>query len=296
MRIVLITLAVLLSGTAFAAQISQVKGAKALIKLDGIEASVGSEFYAINSEGKRKAILVIKQVKGNSAIADITKGAAAAGFTLQSRSGAGQNTASASASAPAASTQSRKGSGKKMGLAGGVLAGLNQNVMVLAVQPSTGGTKQDMQLVDTSYSLKGFVDYPMSPSINLRGAVGMETFNVKGQATTNICGTSTTPSCAANFTYLAFEGAGQYNLMTGNMRWFVGAGYSFLMEMGKSNNIYNLASDGKTNQVILLSTGIDWALSAGSFVPVVLEYGLFPGTSNVQASAIYVRAGYGRSF
>jgi hypothetical protein len=287
MRFKLFILATLFSGAAMAAQITQVKGNRALIKLDGMSASVGSEFYAINGQGKRKAILVIKQVRGNSAIAQIIKGAAGKGFTLKSRSEA------------APTSSSYAGSSKKSarkGLAGGVLAGLNQNSMALSVQPSTGGAKQDMQLVDTSYSLKGFVDYPLSPSINVRGSVGMETFVVSGQSTVNICGNSTTTNCGANCPSVACEGAAQYNLMTGSTRWFVGAGYSFLMEMAKDNNIYNLNSDGKTNQVILLSTGIDYGLSGGSFIPVVLEYGMFPGTSNVVASAIYARIGYGFSF
>jgi hypothetical protein len=48
--------------------------------------------------------------------------------------------------------------------------------------------------------------------------------------------------------------------------------------------------------MILFSTGVDIGLNKGAFIPLVLEYGMFPGSTDVKASSIFARAGYGWNF
>jgi hypothetical protein len=276
------------SSYSLAASVTQVKGTKVLITLDGMSASVGSEVYVLDSSDKKVGLLVIRQVKGNKALADITKGRAIEGGKIIAK------TAGGGSSSPSSSQSSAKGSFQKKGRnEGGILAGLGMNSLSLTVQ-NAALQKEDVILKDMSYSLKGFYDYNMMPELTIRAAAGLETFSAKGSTVASICDGGTT--CSVSFNYLALEGSAHYNFMTGKTKAWVGLGYSFLLQMSKANNIPNLSSESSTNQMILVSGGADFWTGSSSFIPVVVEYGMFPGSSNVSASAIYVRAGYGFTF
>jgi hypothetical protein len=144
--------------------------------------------------------------------------------------------------------------------------------------------------------VKGFYDYQLSPAITVRGATGLEGFSVTGSTVNQICEKGTSTTCTVAFNYLAFEGSAHYNFLTGKTKAWLGLGYSFLLAASKQNNIPNLSSDSSTNQMLLAGAGADIGLSGGSFIPVVVEYGIFPGSSNVNASAINLRTGYGFHF
>lgn len=281
----LIAIILTTSQAAFAATVTQVKGSNVLISLDGDSAKSGEEFFIV-SAGKRVGIIKIKTVKGGKAIGTLTKGRATVGSTLQARSSAKASTPTPTASSPR--IQKRKSS-----IGVGVLLGFSQNTMSLTAQnPDSPSDQEDVTLKGNSFSAKGFFDYDFSPSLTFRGAVGLEPFSGKGSISQNICSDGTSTSCEATFNYIAFEGSAHYNFTTSGTRYWAGLGYSFLMEMSKSINIPNLQSEGKTNQVLLFGGGADFMMGNG-FVPVVIEYGMFPGSSNVTANAIYIRGGYG---
>ena len=273
------------SSLLWAASVTQVKGNKVLINLDGMSASPGSSVYIVDSSGKKVGLATLRQVKGGKALAEITKGRAANGMTVQARS----------ASTGSMSTEARGSSRRRGKHPVGVLLGYSMNNMSLAVQ-NGGGLSEDVQLKDSSFSIKGFYDYDMSPDFTIRAATGLESFSAKGTTVQSICANGASTSCEVAFNYLAFEGSAHYNFLTGKTRAWVGLGYSFLMSMSKSNNIPNLSTDSSTNQMILVSGGAEFWTSRTSFFPVVVEYGMFPGSSNVTANAIYVRGGYGLTF
>lgn len=264
----------------FAAKVLKANNTQALVDTEGESIEAGSQFYAINPAGKKVAIMVAKQVKGSKALMTISKGRATAGDTVQAKPA----TASA-ADVPV--------SRRKYTLAGGVMAGYAMSNMSMSVQ--SGTLKEDIKMSDSSFNLKVFADYDLSPSLTVRGASGYETFAAKGTIAQALC-TGSSTSCHANYTYLPLEGSVHYNFMTGKTKAWAGLGYSFLVEIGRDVNIPNLNSDSKTNQMILLGVGADFRMSGKTFIPVVLEYATFPGSTNVTASAIYLRAGYGFGF
>ena len=272
----------LISGYAQAAQVSKVNQTQAIVDLQGEVTSPGAEFYSVNSDGKKVSLLVVKQIKGERALMLIKKGKATVGESVQAKSAA-----SAKKSSGAKRTLSRRST-----LSGGILGSYAMSTMSMAVQVAT--VKEDVKMTDSSFGAKIFVDYDLSPSITIRAATGYETFAAKGTITTELCGG--TNDCHANYNYLPLEGSAHYNFMTGDNRAWVGLGYSFLIEMSRDVNIPNLNSENKTNQSILFSLGADFKMGASNFIPVVVEYAMFPGSTNVTASATYVRAGYGFSF
>ncbi len=296
----------------FAASVSQLKGSKALIQLEGDSANAGDEFYVLDSNGKRKAIIKISQIKGDKAIAEIIKGDAMLGGILKPRTNSNSENQEP-AQRPAAKSDKKKktdsqseeesSSGgatsflKRKKIVGGVLGGYAMNSMKLTVQnPNAPSIKEDVTLTDSSFSVKGFADYDFSSTFTVRAASGLETFAVKGTTSAAICDNGNSTSCTVSFVYLPFEASAHYNFMTGKTRAWAGIGYSFLFQLSKTVSVPNLSAEGTTNQEILISGGVDYPLSKGKFIPVVLEYGMFPGSSNVVASAIYLRTGYGFNF
>lgn len=293
-----------------AANISKMKGAKVLILMDGSNFTEGEELYALNSNGKKSAIIKITQVKGEKAIGEITKGKAEEGFSVipKSASAAGGTKTAATESDHTDSESADSGSNKTFArrkkMAGGVLVGYSMNSMSLTAQyqPSASSALRSAStdLKGSSFSIKGFGDYDIMPEVTIRGSIGLEPFDAKGDATTssgqNICGDGASSSCTVSFNYISFEGSIHYNFLTGKNRVWVGAGYAFMFTASKSLNIPNLQTSGSTNQMMLASVGADFGIGKkGHFIPVVAEYGYIPG-DNVKASAIYLRAGYGLPF
>ncbi len=293
----IILLGILASTATWAASVSQVKNNKALLQLDAGEAPAPGTEYFVVAEGKKIGLLVIRQIRGNKAIAEITKGRANPGDQTQLRAA---TPAPALEDAPAAEVRSNSAptaGRRKKGAPVGALAGYSMNSMALEVQSTSNpNLRENATLTGTNFSLKGFYDYELSPTLTVRGASGLEGFAVQGSTSAAICDSGTSTTCTVSFNYLAFEGSLHYNYLTGKNKAWVGVGYSLLLTMSKTNTIPNLSTASATNQTILFGTGVDWSLSRTAFVPVVLEYGMFPGSSNVTASAINMRAGYGFYF
>lgn len=286
------TLVFLLSSFTWAAQVTKVSGKKVLIKLEGFSLTVGTNYYLLSSDGKKKAIVEIKQVKNDLALAEIKKGSAEVGYSVQATSAQAKSTTE---------DPSDKSTAAKSVWSGGVLGGLSMNSFAMTVQSTTNtALKADATMKGTSFGIRGFVDYEYSPSITVRGFAGYEPFAVKGNAlgtgSAKICDAGASEECTVSFTYLALGGEAHYNFMTGKTRAFVGLGYNFLMAMGKSVNVPNLDTSSSANQMITFIGGADIGLSKGAFIPVTFEYGMFPGSASVVASAMYLRAGYGMSF
>lgn len=273
---------------AHSAEITKANSKSAIVSVGDLKMSQGDEFFAINSEGKRTALLVVSKVTSKFALMQIKKGKIQVGQTVAPRKSATPAKANPESKVVAEEDDSDLPT-RRNTFHGGVLFGYAMNTMSLTVQ--TGSSREDITMTDSSFSLKPFVDYHLSPSLTVRGATGYETFNVKGTLSNALCSGST--NCQAQYSYLPLEGSAQYNFMNQSTRAYVGLGYSFLIELNRSVNIPNLNSESKTNQMIMASIGADFALKNKKFIPVVFEYATFPGSTNVKASALYLRVGYG---
>ena len=295
----LISLVVLIPLVAIGAEVLQVKGSKVLLNIGGTDASPGSEFFALDGNGKKRAILRVKQVKGEKAIGELVKGKVEPGMSLKQKG-------SASASSDSGSSNSRvqdvnepeerskrprgfMGSFLKRGTGIGFMGGIAQNTMSLTAK--NAGISQDVSLTGNSFNALAYYDYDFSPVFTFRGNGGIETFNASGTTSNSVlCGGTT---CSVAFTYLAFEGHAHYNFMTGSTRAWVGAGFDFLLTASKSSSIANLDTSSATNQMMDVEVGADFGLGGGAVVPVAFEYAIFPGSTTVKASSMLLKAGYG---
>jgi hypothetical protein len=293
-----------ISTLSWAGEVKQVKGTKALLVLSEAEAQVGAQFYVLSSEGKKIGIIEIKQSKNGRAIAEILKGRAEVGGSLLSKAagaaGAASKTTAATQSenTPSSGDSEDTGSGRssRRKYPIGILAGMTINSFAMNIGPKTSTSRDSGALTGTGFNLKAFGDYDFTKKLTFRAAVGVETFAASGSIAHTYCDSGNSASCSVNFMYLGFEGSGHYNYLTGKTKAWVGLGYSYLLQASSSNNIPNLDTGTGSNQMILVSTGADFGLSKGQFIPVVVEYGLFPGSADVKATSIFIRGGYGITF
>jgi len=285
------------SAIAIAGEVQQLKGSKVLITLTDIEATVGTQLFIVNSENKKIGLIEVKQVKNGKAIAEIIKGRGEVGATIQAKAGA---TGSAQNASGKSEQYGSTASGRKK-MAIGVLGGIASSTFAMDVGPitatgpcPTGTCRTAASLSGTSFNLKAFGDYDLSKALTLRAAAGYETISATGSIGSALCANDST-TCTVAINYLALEGSAHYNYLNAKTRAWVGLGYSFLIGMSTTTTIPNLSTSGGTNQMILFSTGADFPLKKG-FIPVAFEYGMFPGSSDVKASAMFLRAGYGWNY
>src|SRR5665213_2815825 len=130
---VLVIFTLFFSTGLYAGEVTKVKGTNALLDLKGDSAAPGDMFYSNSADGKHHGILQITKVKGDKAIAKITKGKVDVGMTLE-RKGA--------SSGATAGSPKRKRSKNSDSVAGGRqywggMAGYAMDKMTVQVNSST---------------------------------------------------------------------------------------------------------------------------------------------------------------
>ncbi|UYL07564.1 hypothetical protein B9G69_010960 [Bdellovibrio sp. SKB1291214] len=285
MKTLIATLILLgLSITANAAKVTKVSGGKALIDLEGDTALVGDQYFVIDGSGKKRGLLQVSKVQGGRAIATVSKGNVAAGNSLQRFQGR-------MSAAPSEVNKSRgKASGSKKSW--GLMAGMVNSSM--NVKSSTGS----MTMTGSSFNLDGYYQTYLDKNISVKILVGYETLNVTGTASSGFSGGSCTSGmkCTADIGYLGMNALIRYSFYrTTSLEFSAGGGLGFLFAMQKSSNVLDTAKI-TTNQTIVGSLGVDWHLDKRTYVPIQLDYAMFPDNNTSSASQMMIRAGYGWAF
>lgn len=278
---------------AFAQVVKQIKGTQALVEFPN-DVMEGEQYFALNPEGKRVGLLVLKKVKGNKAIAQIAKGKAQVGYALISRSAAAGSTSSSPVTTPATSdspTTSGATDFKTQKHAWGGLLTLWQNSMS-ANEKDSLNVEATANMTGTSFGLGGFYDYSFSPNLQVRGIASYDMYEASSTIPINGCNSKTSRNCDVKISYLSVYGSLKYNFTLSNMRFFVMAGTGLLYAISKQSTALK-ASDISLTQVFTAGGGLDYKLNAKSFIPISLEYGLFPPSEDVKANSIILRVGYG---
>lgn len=283
---------VFLSLTVQAAQVTQVKGNRVLLDLSGgMEGTVaGDELIAVDGNGKRKALLKVRQVKNNKATADITKGKADIGYTLTPRPQAVSRKESEEDSQDEG--RSRR---KSNGTTYGILGGYNQMQLAASFDVGSPSRTATTNMTGSNFGITGFYDFPLTSSLQIRAMGGLEQIGGSGSTTYPDCGNGTSETCSFSATYLSFYGQGKWNFYNEKTKAWVGLGFGYYMAMAKASNV--LSESGlATNQVIDLGVGVDIPVGRRNknFIPISFDYGMFPTSPTVsKANIMFLRAGYG---
>jgi len=278
LRLALLSLVLIcttISTEAFAARVKSVKGKRVVVNLEGDSVRVGDVMQVKNSSGKTVALVKIRQIKGQSALAQLGKGKVAAGMMVVPRGVTGGSTAAGAATGSTSSSRAYIG-----GMLGYAMGNVTADVGTTNVT-MTGG----------AVSAKAFFDYEMFSSVWFRGSTGLEGLSATGPANAS-CNAGS--ACKISVNYISFDFWGRYVFGHSSFRPWVGAGFSLMFPLSKSATAVQASSVSETN-VISAGGGIDWFFG-NSFIPIQVEYGMYPKSETVNASAIAFRVGYGFAF
>jgi opacity protein-like surface antigen len=263
---------ILVSQFAIAAHIQKVKDKKTLIVLDGMSVSEGDTLFALDSEtNKKTAILTVTKVKGDKAIAEITKGKAKVDQEVQIRGAAPSDMPTSRKDSPPRHSNST--------FAVGGLFGIGFDTMKINI----GAPVESITQTGMGFSLLGAVDFKLNDWFSIRGLAGMEQFNVKGESKNHaIC-----TSCETKITY--FSGMGWARLHVVESVW-LGAGLGIAQPMSKETNALDTSTIASTT-MYAVGGGADVAIGENMYFPVQLEYGMQPPSDSVKTSYYSVRLG-----
>lgn len=270
-----------------AATVTQAKGLQVLIDLESSTVTEGDEFFLINPETQKKMALIrIKKAKGAKALGEVIKGKAATGFTLQAKSGVSGSPADSTKETAAAEAPLRT-LRDSYGLLGSYImssmsADVSYNNGVTVVRSSTS-------MSGSGFGVGGFYDYAFNPSFAARGLAAIEQFSTKGSASVAACSGST--NCTADINYLSLYGLGKWYALQGTTRIWLGGGFGYLLALSKKSSALN-ESQIATNSVITAALGFDYQSSRKNYIPISLEYNMFPASDTVKASQILLKAGW----
>jgi hypothetical protein len=155
-----------------------------------------------------------------------------------------------------------------------------------------GGSEYTTNMKGNGFGALGYYDWGFSPKLDARISAGFEQFQVAETMTVAVCDKGSSTTCNAIINYLSGYGLLKYNVVDGGTRWWVGGGGGLLYALSKTSTILD-SSQISTNWVGTASTGLEFGMKGGSYLPVVLEYSFFPGTSDVTANYIAIRVGWG---
>lgn len=263
------------SRVSLALSLDSIKDSKVLVNLDGNAAKPGDTFLVTDSDGKKRALIQITQVKGNRALANILKGTLtkpAKSYTLQSHELGGDSNKSRGLRVAPPSTW-------------GVTFGYAQNKMDVS-SPS-------VNMTGSGYNVEGFYDRLVDGSVSMLARLAYQTFKVAGTNASAACLGSA--NCSVDLSYIGLDGIVKYSFFTPKITYWLGAGLGFSFPMSKSSNVIDV-SKITVSQKILGDVGLNWYLSRKSYIPVGFEYAMFPSSAGVSSSQMIVRLGYGKMF
>ncbi|MGZ3771231.1 MAG: hypothetical protein ACXVCP_13150 [Bdellovibrio sp.] len=282
------------SSLSFAATVSAVKGTKVLINLESDTIEANEEFYLINPDsGKKAAIIRVQQVKGQKALADILKGKAKEGYTLQAKGASSLSSQSGETNSVSALAKTSENTTLKiLKDSYGVTAGYITSTMSADVSYKDGfgiTRTTNAGMNGSGFALGGFYDYVFNPDLVGRAAANIEQFNVSGSASAAGCSGGT--NCDAKINYLSLYALGKWYPLQGKYRMWLGGGAGYLLALSKSSTALN-ESQISTNQVFTASIGTDIQQNRSNYIPISIEYSMFPDSPTVKANMIVVKAGW----
>ena len=262
-----------------AATVKKIKGTKALLSLEGTDAKVDDQFFTVNAAGKKRSLIQITSLKGDQAVANVVKGIPEVGQTLLAVASASPKKSKALGQKKSSKASSASSSLKHMGLLGSYL--MNK----MAVNFTVGGINYSTAMTGTGFGLLGYYDYDYTNAFQLRASGGIEQFQVAESCTV-------LAACNVNITYLSGYGIAKYNFINGATKVWAGGGLGLLYALSKASTVLDTALITST-YTITLSAGADFDMGGGAYLPVVLDYSMFPSSASVTASYIALRVGWG---
>ena len=286
MMIILTTSILLSTESTWAGRVVKVSGKKVFIVLDASEVSStkkGDKLLLSTPDGKKKALVMVRNMKGNKVIAQLGKGKAARGlvsapFAGKKKSKPPRESDYESASEVAKEEISSPASSKKSDLRFGVLGSFGSVTQNVTAKADMSGSLM---------GVKGIVDYSLFGSLGVRGRFGLDMFSVTG--------TGGSINYQTDINYLTVDILARYSIVeSSSFGLFVNGGvgiYSPLSsELGPAGNAALDESTISTTSLLILGAGVSIPIG-GMELFVGADYLYFPPSDDVTTSAISGKVG-----
>lgn len=264
-----------------AASVQMVKKGRVLLKLQSEITAKGDVFYVYDKKRRKVGKVKVYKVKGNKAYARLTGGKARKGYLAKIKK--------YKSSKKISKEYSTSGNVEVGGTTfWGVLVGMSSSTATVNIEKSN----KEVSLTGSGVTLKGMFDYGIFQQVWIRGTAGLQGFNIAGASDPNC-----TPGgdCFANINYLSFDAIGRYLFNLSSFRPWIGGGFSVLFPLSSDYTVFETDTVTNTN-LFTFAFGADWFMSSTSFVPISIEYNMYPSGEKVSASSIDFRVGYGMEF
>lgn len=272
------------STPSYAVKVVKTKGKKVLVDGEGETLEVGQIFLVKNDAGKSVGIIKLTKVARGKGVAILGKGVAEPGQSLVAKKTRSGETAPPE---PMAESKSR---GKKPSADQaywGAMVGYTMAKADINLFDDSGVKAGTVNLDGSGFSAKALYDYPLFSAISFRGMAGMEQFNVGGATNATCSG-----ECKAEIMYLTIDFWGRYMFKSdGTFRPWAGVGGWLIFPMTKDSTAIKESSIDNSN-IFAFGGGFDYYLSESTYLPVQIEYQMYPKSENVNATAIAIRGGY----
>ncbi len=259
--------------SSFSAQILKVKGPAVLIDTAGDDIQMGKTYYLM-SKGKKRGIVKIVKLRPGQALARLIKGKALANWTLKVRNIPTQKISTIK-NPPALH--------KGLGL--GFALGYNNNSSDVRF---TGTSPRLDSYVGTSVSYELLMDYKFYKKFHLRASLGKQAFHTEDTNNTqclkqdNILNTV----CRVSLSYINLDIWPRYYLNKGKHKFWGGVGISILFNPTSNNTTALDIANLKTTTFMQVGAGIDILASHKLYIPLWIEYGLYPSSDTVKMNSI----------
>ncbi len=273
-----------ISSLGFSQTVMNVKNGKVLLDLGSLNVNAGDRVVTSNSEGKKKSLLQIRQIKNGKATAEILKGTPEIGHTLAVFKGATKKTRQAD------NDDSQYATRKKGGY--GFTGSLAMNAMKIS-NLTREQKLYSFEMTGTNFGLGGFYDYSLNNSWLVRAHGTLEMFDVK--STKNGCGTAPGLSeCTVKFTQLGTYGTFNYLFSPQPLRVWAGIGGGLFIYLSKDASVLD-TNKFFYNSMLMAAGGVDYFMNQKTFVPISLEYQMIPD-KQAGVTSLVLRAGWGKTF
>ncbi len=267
----------LFSADAFAARITKTAKKSVMIENEDTEVQVDQKFFVI-IDGKKKGLVQITKVSGGKSLGKITKGRAEVDATLEP-----VGKASAGGKKRRKKDGGDEGGGaREQALYIGALGGYSMN------NQSVKGLSETVSMTGSSFSIKGFADYPLSESLGLIVRLGVDQFGVKGESKER-------GAVKTEIMYGSVDALLRYSFGSGSFSPFAAVGLGIWLPLSKQSDVLDVPRIATTN-VILLDVGVNYFLSNRMMLTGLFEYDYFPPSNDVTTSAMTLRFGAGFQF
>lgn len=281
-----------------AATVTQSKNGKILIDNQGDEIETGQEYYLLNLDKKKVAVVRISTVKDDKSIAFVVKGKSEAveSLLLKSESGVTDKVPHFSQDAinvETKPTHTYRLTQKKISL---LLNFMSSSMSALEADAQAPVPNIDeVKLSGSSIGLTAAYDRPVNSWFEFRGTLGYEPFTAAGTSKINGCDSATSRECTVNISYLSAGAYARFDIYKSRTSIWLAVGTLGKFPVAKNSTALR-TEDLKLAGAYSLSSGLEFFLNNRIFFPLSIEQQYFISTETVKASQLSIRAGLGLAY